>query len=121
MKPKTNPAFSLALICNVPLCMRSTMEPIQTVTLSLELGLLRKTKLKSEQYKTLSVFPLKKINNKGLTQQRLRCRNTGRINNHCRKGCFCFFFFFSHCVFSHKNHDVVLIRMVFHCYLCINF
>lgn len=117
MKPKTNPAFSLAfdLQCD---SVHEKYNRAHTDCNTL-LGI-RPSQLKSEQYKTLTVFPLKKINNKGLTQQRMRYRYTGRINNHCRKGCI-FIFFLAHCVFSHKNHDVAFLRMVFYCYLCINF
>jgi len=46
--------------------MANTMEPIQPVTLSLELALPRKTKLKLKQNKKPSTFPINKIGNKSL-------------------------------------------------------
>lgn len=104
--------FHLLLICNVPLCIKSTMEPIQTVTLSLELGLLRKTKLKSEQYKTLSVFPLKKKKKKikALLSRGWDIDIQEELTTIAGKDV-CFGFF-AHCIFSHKNHDVAFLQMV---------
>lgn len=51
--------FYLVLIHNVLLCMKNITEPIQSVMPSLELVLLRMTKLKSKQTKKISMFPIK--------------------------------------------------------------
>lgn len=105
----------LLLIRNVPLCMKNTMEPIQPVTLSLELVLLRKTKLKSKQNKKSVCFPWKKKKiTKAFTRQWLRYRYAGEINNDCRKRCGFFDTYY-------KSHDMTFLRTAFYCYLCINF
>lgn len=105
--------FRLLLIHNVALCMKNTMEPIQPVTVSLELVFLRKTMLKSKLSKKSVCFQLK--------EKKRPLFSTGWDRNTQEelttiKGKDAYFL-----TLIYKNCDMTLLRMVFYCCLCINF